>query len=192
MKTEMKIKKREAWTSKTSGRRRNGQRNLSPGQAAACFALLCLLAAGGYIGASVEPVKMTAAPVAVRDEQYDETLKKMTMQEILKKQENDRREEIALLDSIITSPAGSDETKNSALKQKTELVSRMETESSVRTGLMGMGYQEPVVLCSAGQIFVVLADENALKQEAAVRIVDAAAAFAKTQAQNVKIILVKK
>lgn len=192
MKTEMKIKEREDWPVKTTDRGRVRRRSVDLKRTAACFALLCLLAAGGYIGANVEPAQMTAAPVVTGKAVYEDALEKMTMQEIIKRQESDRQEEIALLDSVITSPAGSEETKNNALQQKMELTSRMETESAVRTGLMGMGYQETVVLCSAGRIYVVLADENAMKQESAVRIVDAAAAFAKVEAQNVKIILVKK
>ena len=194
MKTEMKIKTGRWSEKKEEGENDKHQKKdrLSVGiRAGTCFLLLSLLAVGGYAGSKPHQERMTSAPVTVRPLIEDE-IKTLTYEEICARQERDRQEEIALLDSVIDHEGADAATKNNAITQKIQLVQRMETESAVKTALAHMGFEEIGVLCGAGQLTLIMREDLTAGEENTLRVIDAAASVAQLDAKNVKIILVKK
>lgn len=198
MKTEMKIKtakhlQKDEETHKTErGNVLDNANRLSVFfRGGACMALLLLLAVGGYTGASAPQAHMTAAPVETRTILTAGDVQ-MTYEEIRAEHERERQQEIDLLNSVIESDASSEETKQSALAQKTQIASRMEMEAQVRAALLHMGYAPAAAVCGAQQMTVILPQDSVKTDEDSVRVIDAAAAAAGIDAGSVKIILVKK
>ena len=198
MKTEMKIKtakhlQKDEETHKTErGNVPDNANRLSVFfRGGACMVLLLLLAVGGYTGASAPQAHMTAAPVETRTILTAGDVQ-MTYEEIRAEHERERQQEIELLNSVIESDAASEETRQSALAQKTQIASRMEMEAQVRAALLHMGYAPAAAVCGAQQMTVILPQESVKTDEDSVRVIDAAAAAAGIEAGSVKIILVKK
>lgn len=198
MKTEMKIKtakhlQKDEETHKTErGNVLDNANRLSVFfRGGACMVLILLLAVGGYTGASAPQAHMTAAPVETRTILTAGDVQ-MTYEEIRAEHERERQQEIDLLNSVIESDAASEETKQSALAQKTQIASRMEMEAQVRAALLHMGYAPAAAVCGAQQMTVILPQDSVKTDEDSVRVIDAAAAAAGIDAGSVKIILVKK
>lgn len=152
-----------------------------PVRAVGCVALLALLAACGLSAAHTDGAQAVSVPV----ECAPSAVEAMSTAQRL---EADRREEIALLDSVLESADTDQATRQNALAQKTQLAGRMELEAQARACLGGMGYERALVVCGAQTMTVLLpAGEFAQGDEA--RVVAAVCEQTGTGAENVKILL---
>lgn len=198
MKTEMRIKT-GGWSETVQEMRQTGKSGLrkekgrlSVGiRGGACVLLLALLAVCGYSGANSMPAKTTSAPIETRTILEGDP-SSMTYEDIRAQHESDRQQELDLLSSVIADINADQETKNSALAQKTQITQRMETEAQVRAALLHMGYKDVAAVCGAQQLTVIVPAGQISSDEDSVRIVDASTAVSGFDASSVKIILVKK
>lgn len=197
MKTEMRIKSQERRPPDEGTYRRWGRKNAINKnrlsvyiRCGACAALLLLLAVSGYTGANSPQTSMTASPVVTKT--VFPQAQEMTYEEIRAEHEQQRQREIELLDSVMDDLSADNGTKNHALEQKTQIAARMETEAQVRAALLHMGYTDAAAVCGAQQVTVILAQESIKTDEDSVRVIDAAAAVAGIDPQNIRIILAKK
>lgn len=165
-------------------------REFSGFRAAACAALLALLGVSGYTGALRENDAISDVPVSV---QYYDPLERsaMTAGEIARDLGEKRREEIALLDSVIDNPASSEEIRQRALEQKSQIAQRMEQEAQAEAALCYAGYAGVGVLCSLTAVnifspYAYMADENDRT-----RMIDCVCTQTGVQPGEVKIILAK-
>lgn len=160
------------------------------GRCAGGALLLMLLAASGYAGAVRAPVQTVSVPVSCQSLSAWE-ISEETMQEIQMRLEHERRQEIALLDSVIAGRDASDELAAQALSQKTALAARMETEAQTEAVLAYMGYAQVQAVCGAGRMTLIAPWQYASDDADRVKMIAAAAEQAQISAECVKIILPK-
>ncbi|MDR3263533.1 MAG: SpoIIIAH-like family protein [Clostridiales bacterium] len=78
-----------------------------------------------------------------------------------------RNKEIAYYDAIIESDSATADAKAAAEAARIQLVGHMETESHVETFLFGKGYPAYLVSCTAGNINVIVVDNDLTATEVA-------------------------
>lgn len=160
------------------------------GRLAGCVMLLALLAVSGYAGAARTSVEAVSVPVFYQPlsiwEIADESMKDVRM-----RLEEERKQEIVLLDSVIASPKISEELAEQALAQKMELAARMETEAQTEAALSYMGYSQVYAICGAGSMTLIAPWQYASDDAVRVKLIAAAADQAQIPAEYVKIILPK-
>ena len=156
---------------------------------AGCAALIAILAASGYVGAYRQNVqKTTAAPVVSRQTAYEE-YEEMSFEEIENRLEQERAQELALLDGVIDDVGAQDSTKENARQQKIQIVERMETQAQIRAALTSMGIAEAMAICTQERVMLIIPAQYAQRQT---QMIDAACSISGCEAKDVKIILVKK
>lgn len=156
-----------------------------------CAMLLVLLAVCGYAGTQEPSVQTAAVPVS-RQILTGKEISASSVADTRTRLDEARRQEIALLDSVLADPDAGSETHRSALEQKTSLAKRMEHEAQLEAALSYMGYGSLAVICGAQTVTVFVPVETALEEAGRVRIIDEAASQTGFAPEDVKIILAKK
>ena len=157
-----------------------------------CAALLILLTVCAYSGASHPEIQAVSVPVTVQA-LPQEALSAQLLEETAATLAQKREKILAQLQQIAENPDADRETINKALRQKADLMGRMETETSVCALLGGMGFADNAVMLSEeGVLSVILPWQIAENEKNRLRIIDAAASYAGVSPDAVKIILAKK
>ena len=148
-----------------------------------CAFLLILLGVCGYSGSKQTAVRTTGA--SLERTQYETPMPEVqsaeTTDERLRIQ---RREQMSMLEEIISNPASDTQTVQAALAQKAQIVGAMETESLAAAAVAISVLYGEQALC----IFV----PEQIPQEDQIRIFDAVSTQTGLDASNIKMILIKK
>ena len=160
-------------------------------RAAGSAFLLLILGVCGYLGTLQNEVKAVSVPI-VRSIMEQEIHTASTVEETRQRFENRRKEEIALLDSIIAQSDGEGQSRLDALEQKMQIVQRMELEAEAQASLSYMGFDRAAVVCGAQSLTVFVPFDQAEDEKKRVRLLDAAASASGISPEAVKIILTKK
>lgn len=154
-----------------------------------CVLLLALLAVCGYIGADTERTQTVSVSMT------RETMPPYTAdssQDAASRLKAQREEEIALLQGVIDDSRTEGATRQSALTQMTQIVSRMEMEAQSAACLARMGYEGASAVCGA-ELMTLLVPYDVISEESdKTRIIDAVCGVTGFDAGSVKIILTKK
>lgn len=154
-------------------------------------ALLVLLGVCGFVGAGQTRTNAVSVPVVRLDTEKQEYASS-TLEQIKERLGKSRNEEIALLDSVIADENASEENRQNALAQKTEIAACMETQARVEAALSYMGYDQIAALCLSDRITLFVPFSLLAEEQQQVRLIDAAATASGTLPEEIKIILVKK
>lgn len=154
-----------------------------------CAFLLILLGVCGYSGSKQTAVRTTGA--SLERTQYETPMPEVqsaeTTDERLRIQ---RREQMSMLEGIISNPASDTQTVQAALAQKAQIVGAMETESLAAAAVAMMGYDGVSVLYGEQALCIFVPEQ--IPQEDQIRIFDAVSTQTGLDASNIKMILIKK
>lgn len=167
------------------------ERSARRARTAGCAALVALLAACSYLGARQPQASAVSVPVAV-ETVSDSALSAAPLGETQEKLRQERENAIALVQSVIDDPLAQADTREEALREKTALAKRMETEAGTAALLAHMGFGETAVVLGEGSVTVIVPWQAAENEQSRVRIIDAAATQTGLAPECVKIILSKK
>lgn len=159
-------------------------------RAAGCAILLVLLAVCGYAGAKEQTAQTLSVPMTVKTLDAQE-IAAATMEDIRQRLNNEREQELMLLQSVIDHPQADEKTLQSALEQKTQIAQRMELEAQTQASLACMGYEDAAVVCGAQTVTVIVPQKSAESEQDRVRLIDAAVSQTQAAPEDVKIILAK-
>lgn len=161
-------------------------------RAMGCVLLLALLAVCGWMGASRDSGVQTVSVPVTRNVLEAEEIAQATNEEIKARLETERKQELDMLEGVLTDGRADDATVRSALLQKSEIAARMENEAQTEALLAGMGYGDALCVSGAQMLTLILPEQSLESQEDRVRVIDAVSAQSGVSAENVKIILIKK
>ena len=160
-------------------------------RAAGCAVLVALLAVCSYMGARQGQTTGVSVPVAVKTVS-GEVLAAASLEETQAKLMRERKEALALLESVLGDERAGAEAREEALKEKTALAGRMAAEAEVTAILAQMGFADAAVVLGEGSLSVILPWQAAENEQNRLRIIDAAATHTGLSPACVKIILSKK
>ena len=160
-------------------------------RAAGCAVLVALLAVCSYMGARQGQTTGVSVPVAVKTVS-GEVLAAASLEETQAKLMRERKEALALLESVLGDERAGAEAREEALKEKTALAGRMAAEAEVTAILAQMGFADAAVVLGEGSLSVILPWQAAENEQNRLRIIDAAATHTGLSPECVKIILSKK
>jgi len=166
---------------------RETESRLSAGQAFCCVALVLLLGVSGYAGArNRDALSMVSAPVVYTTLDVQEGA-----QQTEKKLQSKREQALALLESVLENPAAEEESRQEALRQKTQMAQSMQREAQIEEALERMGVTQARAICTEQTVAVFVSPDDALDEKTRMQIADLACAFGECGMENVKIILTK-
>jgi len=159
-------------------------------RAVSSMLLLLILGVCGYLGARQGEVKAVSVPI-MREVMEQELHSSLTIEETRIRLEERRKEEIALLDSVIDQTDSGDRSRSDAHEQKMQIVQRMEIEAKTEASLAYMGFDRAAAVCGAQSLTVFIPFDQAKDEKTRVRLIDAAASSSGISPEAVKIILTK-
>ena len=158
---------------------------------AACAALLMLLAVSSYAGTAARQTESALVPVMV-EVVSESALSAASLVETREKLITQRKQAILQMESVLDDPRTDRETAAQALREKTEMAARLETEAALELLLTQMGFEDAAVVAGKGIISIVAPWQAAENEQNRLRIIDAACGHTGIAPENVKIILAKK
>jgi hypothetical protein len=115
-----------------------------------------------------------------------------SVEETCDKLDEQRRQALAILQSVIDDPKAKEEQISAALDKKAQIAARMETEAAICALLDHMGFGQTVVVMGEKSLSIIAPWQTAENEQNRVRMIDAAASQSGLPAGAVKIILAKK
>ena len=161
-------------------------------QSAVCMFYLAILAVCGFVGASKQQHVPAVSAAIVRSSENWSMQTKDSSADAETRLQEERRQEIELLQAVIEHGASDASTKNDALAQMTALVCRMECEASASACLEEMGFTGAAVSCSSDMLTLLIPYAQLQREEDSMRVIDAMSSITEYEPANIKIILTKK